>query len=277
MDSNIGIRLNRYGRQVRTLLVLPDADVSEPELDDDSDIENDNTGEQSETEASSSHDNEEEVDVTQRKSPKNSLEWSHVKCAALTLNFEDETPVVDAVREPIQYFREYWRRGLSQYVVDQSNMYALQCNGTFRITIAELDAYIGVLIRMGISSLPRYRMYWSNEFRLAAVADVMTRDRFFQINKYIHFANNNEIITRRADPNYDRLFKIRPLLHFIRGACLKMWNGQHHSVDEQMIPYKGKTGNIYQKSQRSGDLRSSHEIAQMDSHMISSCMKERLQ
>lgn len=50
---------------------------------------------------------------------------------------------------------------------------------------------------MGISKTPRYRMFWSDEFRPAGVADQMTHDRFMLFSKYIHFADNNEMVTDR--------------------------------------------------------------------------------
>ena len=94
---------------------------------------------------------------------------------------------------------------------------------------------------MGLCPLPRYKLYWSSELRVPAVADVFTRNKFLDIKKYLHFVDNNHIITEREDPNYNRFAKIQPFLNELQLACSCIEPEEIHSVDEQMIPFKGRS------------------------------------
>ena len=60
------------------------------------------------------------------------------------------------------------------------------------------------------------------------------------MNKFVHFNDNAKQVTNRDDPNYDWYYKVRPLLISLRDACLNVEPEEKMSVDEQMIPYKGK-------------------------------------
>ena len=88
--------------------------------------------------------------------------------------------------------------------------------------------------------MPRYRMYWSSALRYKAIADYMSRNEFEDTGRFIHFNDNTKIIPDRKDPCYDPLFKIRPLLEKLRQQCLLVAPEQKQSIDEQMIPFKGK-------------------------------------
>jgi len=93
---------------------------------------------------------------------------------------------------------------------------------------------------MGLVHMPRYKCYWSTEIRFSAVADVMSRNRFSDLTRYLHFNDNNTATTDRDDPHYDRYFKVRPLLTMLRESCLKVEPKEKQSVDEQIIPFKGR-------------------------------------
>ena len=56
----------------------------------------------------------------------------------------------------------------------------------------------------------------------------------------MYFADNNNIVTNRDEPEYNRLAKIQPLLDLLRDQCLRMFPGQDKNVDEQIIKFKGK-------------------------------------
>ncbi|XP_028173039.1 piggyBac transposable element-derived protein 3-like [Ostrinia furnacalis] len=86
---------------------------------------------------------------------------------------------------------------------------------------------------MGIVDLPAYTDYWSREFRYGAIADIMPLKKFQLIRIYIHF-NNNLL------DDGDRYFKVRPLLQKVRQNFLNVPHETRFSVDEMMVPYKGK-------------------------------------
>jgi len=93
---------------------------------------------------------------------------------------------------------------------------------------------------MGLVHMPQYNMYWSKKLRFTAVVDVMSRNRFNELTRYIHFNDNSKAVTNREDQNYDRYFKVCPLLNLLREACLKIEPEEKTSIDEQIIQYEGR-------------------------------------
>ena len=78
-------------------------------------------------------------------------------------------------------------------------------------------AFIGMLIIMGISKLPRLEMYWSvytPDFAPAIIRKVMPRSRFMMLLRFLH-VNSIDPSQVTINPNYDRLYKVRKLLDII--------------------------------------------------------------
>ena len=110
------------------------------------------------------------------------------------------------------------------------------------VTKEEMQAFIGIIIYMGIVKLPRITMYWSmdNLVHQESVSSVMTQTRFFQIWRYFHVADNARALPRE-DPNFDKIYRVRQFLDLV------MTNAQHLycldrdvSIDETMVPHKGR-------------------------------------
>jgi len=122
----------------------------------------------------------------------------------------------------------------------QTNLYGQVYNHGVNCTASEIKKLLGVFIRIGIFKMPAHKPYWSSKCRLSCVADVISRDRFDELRRYLHFSPNNSVVTDRNDPFYDRFFKIRPLLLGLRNACRNFQNDQFNDVDEQIVPFKGR-------------------------------------
>ena len=90
------------------------------------------------------------------------------------------------------------------------------------------------------------------------MADVISRNRFTDLKKHIHFNDNSKLITNRDDAAYDRYYKIRPVLVMLRESCLHIEPEKRMSIDEQMIPYKGKNSlrQYLPKKPKNGVLKS---------------------
>ncbi|KRX33549.1 PiggyBac transposable element-derived protein 2 [Trichinella murrelli] len=97
-------------------------------------------------------------------------------------------------REPVQYFTQYFHPTLLNNIVEQSHVYAAQCNSNFQITETELETFLGTLLKMGLVPKPRYSMYWSMELRCDAIVDAMSRNRFHEVLRYLHFNDNSEAV-----------------------------------------------------------------------------------
>ncbi|KRZ61521.1 PiggyBac transposable element-derived protein 2 [Trichinella nativa] len=98
------------------------------------------------------------------------------------------------LREPVQYFRQYFQPTLLNHIVEQSHVYAAQCNSNFQITQSELETFLGALLKMGLVPKLGYSMYWSTELQCDAIADAMSRNRFREELRYLHFNDNSEAV-----------------------------------------------------------------------------------
>ena len=144
---------------------------------------------------------------------------------------------------PIDYFRKFFDDQMVARIVNETNLYSTQCNvnrGSISTCPEEIEHFLGILLQMCIVQMPRYRMYWQSSTRYEQVANIMSRDRFELIKRFLHFEDNSNAPDPK-DPNKDKLFKVRKLFEMLRQNCLKVKPEEHNSVDEQMIPFKGRS------------------------------------
>ena len=134
-------------------------------------------------------------------------------------------------------------------ITEQSNIFAAQCMGeeTFdkwsKITTVELKAYLGFYILMGLVRLPSMYDYWSTNpiYRYSVIADRITRDRFFEIHRYLHFVDNTTL-SAYGSTTYDKIGKVRPLIDYLNDRFVSMYDPHCEvSIDEAMIKFKGRS------------------------------------
>lgn len=110
------------------------------------------------------------------------------------------------------------------------------------VTLEELKAFFGLNIAMGIVKLPEAKMYWQQKWltNVPAFGQVMPRNRFFQILRYLHVSDDAAIVPV-GQPGYDKLHKIKPLLELLFPNFEKAYNlHKNISIDECMIPWRGR-------------------------------------
>ena len=137
---------------------------------------------------------------------------------------------------------------LLEHIVEQSNKYAAECMGerfeTWQcITVEELCAYMGFMILMGLVKLPSIYDYWRKDevYHYEAVASGISRDRFFELHRYLHFVDNSTI-SAPGTPEYDKLGKVGPIIATLSKQFAAVYEpGKHISIDEAMIPFKGRS------------------------------------
>ena len=137
---------------------------------------------------------------------------------------------------------DFWDR-----LVEESNRYAHQQLGdrfeSFRaITRVEMKAFLGIIVIMGIVKLPNYALFWSTDefFGNPGIKKVMSKNRFEELSCYLHFNDSSKEPTR-GDRDYDRLFKVRPILDYVRSKCGgNFLPTKNISVDEGMIGFRGR-------------------------------------
>ncbi|XP_026735864.1 piggyBac transposable element-derived protein 4-like [Trichoplusia ni] len=147
--------------------------------------------------------------------------------------------------KPLTYFGLFFSDDVLQMIVDQTNLYASQVGNRnwTPTTVEEIKAFLGVLIQMGIHVLPSIEDYWSSDpvLQVPEIAETMTLKRFQHIMKHLHLNDNSQMPARDSD-DYDKLYKIRPLLEKLNEKCQESaitTNSQ--SIDECMIKFKGRS------------------------------------
>jgi hypothetical protein len=142
---------------------------------------------------------------------------------------------------PYQFFKALIDDEMLERISMETNLYAHAKEGkVVNVTKDEIEKYFGILLYMGVVSMSQYHMYWAKESRFPLIADVMSRNRFETIRRYLHF-NDNANAKSRDDPAHDKLYKIRPLIDGLRLNLNCIPPEEHQSIDEQIIPFKGRS------------------------------------
>ena len=101
----------------------------------------------------------------------------------------------------------------------------------------EMEAFIGLLLWMGLVKMPSIKCYWqqSKLYRNSVAQQTMTRNRFQLLLKLWHFADNE------TTPKDDRLHKVRKLVEMLVSRYQKVkLPGENIVVDETMVPFRGR-------------------------------------
>ena len=153
--------------------------------------------------------------------------WNTVKPAFLN---KDMTPAY--------IFDLFFDEDVVDFMVTMTNLYAMQRGKpTFFVTADEMRGVLAILLISGYMPLPSRRMFWENtdDVHNVAVSSIMSLNRFEEILRYLHFADNKKL------PKGDKMAKIRPLYSMLNERFLLFWPPEQDlDVDESMIPYYGR-------------------------------------
>ena len=112
-----------------------------------------------------------------------------------------------------------------------------------KVTTDDIQALLGFSILMGIVQLPSLDDYWKKDplLHYTPIADRISRDRFRELSRYFHFADNATLVARGL-PGYDRLEKVRPIINHFSANFAKIYNpGKNVTIDEAMIKFQGRS------------------------------------
>ncbi|XP_063222023.1 piggyBac transposable element-derived protein 4-like isoform X2 [Bacillus rossius redtenbacheri] len=142
-----------------------------------------------------------------------------------------------------QIFFLFFNLQIAQLIVEQTTLYASQKGQVLNISVAELNAFIGISIIMGFNKLPSLRLYWSSNpnFTNDRISKIMTLKRFLFILRMLHL-NDNTKMPERSSLNFDKLFKVRPILNHFNAVFRQVFSPSRFlSIDESMIAFKGRS------------------------------------
>jgi hypothetical protein len=151
---------------------------------------------------------------------------------------DDDTVVDDAMQTPFDFFKYFFTDEVFDTITEQTLLYSVQQrpDKPLRCSRGEIERFVGMAMYMSLIRMSNTRSYWSADFRVNRIADAMSVNRFEEIKKFLHFSDNTN-----SEGSKDKLKKIRPLLVNLRQRCTTVKMEENLSVDEQIIPFKGRS------------------------------------
>lgn len=145
------------------------------------------------------------------------------------------------LQTPYSFFRYFFDDTLIDNIVYQSSLYSTQkdINKPANLTSESIKKYLGICIYMSLVHMPNIRSYWATNLGYPAVKDVLSRSEFERIQKFIHFADNSQMPDRN-DENFDKLYKLRPIIDALNNKFQCVPLQQCLSVDEQLCSTKAR-------------------------------------
>ena len=105
-----------------------------------------------------------------------------------------------------------------------------------------MKGWVSLYLNMDLVNKPNLSSYWSTDVVLSTpfFPSIMARDRFLQILRYLHFADNT--LAPRADSaDYNNLLKIQPFLDLIVPSFQQVYKPTRQlATDKTLIKFKGK-------------------------------------
>ena len=168
--------------------------------------------------------------------------WIKTEPEPRNITWKGSMPHYDEVQTHLDLFRMFITEDILSNIVDKTNLNAMRKkNLALKLSLEELRRFLGVQMLMSILKLPAVRMYWENGIRYSPVADTMSRDRFISLRSFFHICDDTLMIPK-GEVGHDKLFKIRRLYDAFRENLKKIDPEEIQSIDEQMIPFKGRIG-----------------------------------
>ena len=147
---------------------------------------------------------------------------------------------------PLEYFQLFLTAHVLQHILQTTNDYAAarlsaippRRRSIFRnwriITMAELKAFLGILIMMGIVQISNIKDYWSSHvaLNLPFFRSIMSRDRFIHIFWVLHVGDRS---------GYSKRSKIQPFMDLVIPLFQQyLVPSLELSIDEATIAFRGR-------------------------------------
>jgi len=140
--------------------------------------------------------------------------------------------------KPIDVYYLFLNDDILDTIVVETNRQALRYKKTWTNTNSmEVKQFLGIVMYTGLVSYPKISDYWSRQtfFHNNFISKIMPRNRFQELLRFFHVADNDSIIEG------DRLGKIQPLVCKLVSIFKKIKvPGENIVIDETMIPFRGR-------------------------------------
>lgn len=179
----------------------------------------------SESSSDDSSEELEEEDHTDNEVELDEEDWSREIGRRVDIEFSEEPEINVTTRNLkscLDFLELFFTQEVWQLLVSQTNLYAEQKRGPtessvwYPVTESEMKAWISLYLNMGLVTKPNLSSYWSTDPVLSSpfFPSVMSRTRFLQILRYLHFADNT-LAPPRDSADYNKLYKIQPFLDLV--------------------------------------------------------------
>ena len=200
-------------------------------------------------------DDEESLDETDNEYDDNisASDWGPVHSKPRSFPFTGKEQLsLDAstLTSPIDWYDLFFTNEIVDHIVAETNRYAQQKIGSSHVTRRsrlkswkvtthdEIRKLIGLMIYMGIVTLPEVSLYWSKKkiYVGSFASRVMSRERFELLMRFLHLNDNTY-----EEASTDSLFKIRPFIDAITDRFQTVYKpGSELVIDESMVPFRGR-------------------------------------
>ena len=142
-------------------------------------------------------------------------------------------------KTPYEIWKSIFSTEMLKHIVLQTNLYANRDknNEKFKVLECEMQKFLGIILLSGYHTVPEEQQYWSTQpdLRVEIVAKTMSRNRYLEIKKYMHFADNLKLTPG------NKMSKISPLYDMMN-KNLVQFDIFHSlvSIDESIVPYFGR-------------------------------------
>ena len=82
-------------------------------------------------------------------------------------------------------------------------------------------------------------MHLSQFTRCSSISEIMSVKRFETIKRFFHVSDNNKM-PKKGEPDFDLLYKVRPIVNSLLEICRKILQEECQSIDEQIVPTKSR-------------------------------------
>ena len=142
-------------------------------------------------------------------------------------------------KSPMEIFEFFFDDETLSFIVEELKRYACQKGIEFTVSLQDMKIFFGILLLSGYQPLPSRRMYWTvhEDYRVAPVAQTMSRNRFEEILRFLHFNNYQRLDTT------DKMTKLRPIMDRLNKKFVMVYPKEKQmDLDEAMIEYLGEHG-----------------------------------
>ncbi|XP_055006442.1 piggyBac transposable element-derived protein 4-like [Boleophthalmus pectinirostris] len=165
-------------------------------------------------------------------------------------------PILDTTSSwtALQLFQLFFSSSVVKTIIDNTNLNAQRRKlagvkyAWEPLDIKDFYIFLAILVYTGLCGVPEQPDYWRKSFPYGNPfpGNTMPRARFEAILWSLHLSDpskDEENDRKRGTPEYDRLFKLKPLYTDIQTACMDNFQPDKNiSIDERMVASKAKIG-----------------------------------